>query len=215
MRSFGLLAILLSLANVHAQDAVTWYGELQGNSSAPWFSNDTFKKAAQRPDAISVVNFQQSDRDWTWTLQISNVSYANITDRIPDAHVAYTTWHIAAETNGSYNPEKPGLYSSAPTCIFYVDFHFPSSVSDNWNDDSARCTSAIGSECESTILDAMTVSDECDSSNWLAHDFNDSCGGMTGHHGFSIQSYRRCAHRASSRRSEFELTRCDMHRDEQ
>lgn len=155
--SFALVSSVL-LRCSQAQTSLC-YVHLQGNSSGPNAGYETLNAADQNPNASHTVPFQLSpDRDWSWTLQINDVALSNISSAIPEAHVAYTTWHLSSTANGSSSSrDRP---SSTSTCIYFVDARFPSEVSTSWHDTSASCASAIGSEGETAILNNIRPSDD-------------------------------------------------------
>lgn len=62
----------------------------------------------------------------------------------------------------------------------------------NWDGASASCASAIGSECETAILNNTRPSDDCFSGNFNpGSGFQDACGSVFGDQGFDTQGYRK------------------------
>lgn len=187
---FLAVSVLLSCSLAQTSSS---YVRLQGNSSGPAAGYETLNAADKAPNASHAVAFQLSpDRDWTWTLQISDVALPNISTTIQEAHVAYTTWHLSSTANASSDLDNLSSSSSESTCIYLIDAHFPSNVSTSWNDASSSCASAIGSQCESAILSHTRSSDDCFSGNFngLGSEFDDACGTMFGDQGLSTQGYR-------------------------
>lgn len=164
-----------------------------GNSSGPSDGYQLLNQADKSPNASSTVTFPfPQARDWTWTLQISDVDKRNASDNLlVDTHVAYTTWRFSASSTGDTSGEQSSA-SASPTCIYLIDVPFPANVSASWSNSSASCTSAIGTECEAAVLNHLRPTDDCFSGNFnsLGSDFTDACGGAFGGQGFSTQGYR-------------------------
>lgn len=184
--------LLLSLPLLVLAQDFPPYLQINGSSHGPHEGFETFQSADQNPDAKHSVTFDlnlgTSGREqWTWTLQSSNVSFPNISTSVPDAHVAYTTWHFSV-MDSRQDPDTP---SSTPTCVSIVDIDFPSNVSSSWDSNTANCTSAIGSECEQAILHNTIVKDHCDSSNFLVSATMDACKAAFGNHGITTLGYRK------------------------
>ncbi|KAF7191757.1 hypothetical protein HII31_06802 [Pseudocercospora fuligena] len=194
-----ILALLFTLTS--ARDQIPNYLIFNASQSVPTNGYDSFQTASQNPNATHTVNFNynnvtEAGRNWSWTLEISdvpmpNATYYNNTSRqnvtLPNAHVALTTYDLSW-------PEGETLDDAADarSCLYMIYGRFQPNVLDLYDSSSSSCDTVLGEECLGAIRDAMRPGRSCETSNFprlnsLPASCGNSLGQTTG--GMAVNAY--------------------------
>jgi hypothetical protein len=177
-----LYANLLLVATCHAQASADYrYGRNNANTTVLGDFNVTWTPdEVSQPNATRKVSFEPwtggIPQNWTWTLAMSELAFADLSLDEPDSRVALTTytfeWPQGGNVSNTITPSRGNTTTGEKQCIYHFFVNFMPNVSSAWDSDSARCASAIGTECEQYLV----------SRRWL-DPLNDDCIPPTGSSG--------------------------------
>ncbi|GIZ44274.1 hypothetical protein CKM354_000747700 [Cercospora kikuchii] len=214
MKRLTIIATLhLAALEASAQRAEFAEYSIFGVGEAPDDGYDTFLAASQSPIAQNQVFFNRTDltdldQNWTWSVQMSNVSMSNASlsnsDPPPNAHVALTTYNFGWPEGDNINnatrlstPSVRGgregnLQPNSTACIWLLSgAKFPQNVSDKWDSSSSDCTSALGEDCVQAIMSGLGL--DCESGAFTSNrTFRESCAssfGVLGSWGVNAQPF--------------------------
>jgi hypothetical protein len=177
-----LFANLLLAATCYAQPSADYrYVRANANTTELGGWNVTWTpEEVSQPDATRQVSFSQTPnnyaggQNWTWTLAISEVAFADLSIDEPDSRVAFTTytfeWPEGGDVNNTIFPTQPDTATTDKQCMYQIMANFAPNVSNAWDSGSASCASAIGIECEEYLL----------SQRWLGSSLAGDCDPPTG-----------------------------------
>lgn len=210
-RLIALATLHLAALSVSAQRTQFPDYSIFGVGEAPRDGYDTYLAASRSPIASNEIIYNRTDltdlgQNWTWTVQMSNVSMSNASlsnsDPPPNAHVALTTYDFGWPEGDDLNeavrlssrPVRGGSEGNLPPnstgCIWVLSgAKFPQNVSDKWDSSSSDCTSALGEDCVQAIMSGL--GNLCVSSAFSSNiTFRESCAdsfGVLGTWGINAQ----------------------------
>ncbi|QIW99550.1 hypothetical protein AMS68_005068 [Peltaster fructicola] len=159
----GCITIFAALSNA-ANDT------LQPNSDhigrLPLNGTETFLQAVPHANASNTVPYRydlsQNGPDWSWTVNVTDVSMPNASTDLMNARVSYTTYSFGWPFNLTL-PETIQYYANSSRgqaqdarLLLPLEYTIPQNTSAAYKDsDSGSCNNALGNDCVTALLQSI------------------------------------------------------------
>lgn len=181
MRSIAACTTLLALLiRTTAQQSTP---DSPNIGTSPADGTEAFLQAVPHANASSAIPYryslQESQAEWSWTVNVTDISMPLASTNLTNARVAYTTysfsWPFVQLTLAEmiqYSINSSGVYSQDPRVFLPSHYTVPSNTSGAYNaSDAGSCNNVLGAKCVSALLGSI-------SSGKLGSFANNDCQGV-------------------------------------